>query len=63
MRAQVWLEDELMDALGTRQKQGLQHREFQQVEVGISLLAPDLSEGVAVDVRNNIEFMEIPVLD
>lgn len=63
MRAQVWLEDELMDALGTRQKQGLQHREFQQVEVGISLLVPDLSEGVAVDVRNNIEFMEIPVLD
>lgn len=63
MRAQVWLEDELMDALGTRQKQGLQHRKFQQVEVGISLLVPDLSEGVAVDVRNNIEFMEIPVLD
>jgi hypothetical protein len=63
LRAQAWLEDELMYALGSRLGRDLQHRGVQQLEVGVSLLVPDLCQSVAVHVRNNIEFMEIPVLD
>ncbi|GEM_PF-4165224 len=59
MRAQAWLEDELMYALGSRHASDLQHR---HVEVGVSLLVPDLNEPTN-HVRNNIEFIEIPVLD